>query len=125
MGAMTYLNITVRKVDRGALSSADLDRFADFIEKEVFDGGCIGKQYPHIATDRKSMYAYCEWCGSFESEILIPFAASHPEYQMELLSECNECDERERVLYQGEVMECIEEIRVFPDPEIIQWNYGE
>lgn len=124
MSTMTYLNITVRRGDRGVINSADLEQFADFFEKEIL-GGCFGKQYPNIATDRKSMYAYCEWCGTFDSERLTPFAVFHPEYQIEMIAECSDCEERERILYQGDVTEYIQEVRLFPDPEIIKWNYGE
>ena len=35
MSTMTYLNITVRRVDRGVINSADLEQFADFFEKEI------------------------------------------------------------------------------------------
>lgn len=124
MSTMTYLNITVRRVDRGALCSADLEQFADFFEKEVL-GGCFGKQYPHIATDWKSMYAYCEWCGFPEPEIMASFAHAHPEYQIEVISECNEGDDRLRTLFQGDVIDSIYEVRYFPDPQAINWKYGE
>lgn len=124
MGAMTYLSVTVRKADRGLLNSTDLDQFADFLEQEILDG-CLGNDCPHVATDQKSMYTYCEWCGFFESEILVPFAMSHPEYQVEVIAECSEGDDRERVLYHGNVMESHYEVRNFPDPTIINWKYGE
>lgn len=124
MSTMTCVNLTVRRADRGVLNSADLEQFADFYEKEIL--GCYsGKQYPHVATDWKSMYAYCELCGYFESDTLALFAEAHPEYQIELISECNECDNRERVLYQGNLMECIQEERYFPEPQVIPWKYGE
>lgn len=124
MSAITYLNFTVRRVDRMPISQEDIDFFADFIDEEMISNSS-SVEFPQIATDHKAMCAFCEWYGIYEESDMMQFAEAHPEYQIELIEECSECDSMIRCLYQGDIMEMTTEVRYFPDPQRIPWKYGE
>lgn len=123
MSEMNYLNLTVRRVDRSELSPDELEQFSAFFDREIMGGG-IGKK-TIVETNWKEMYVYFEVCGLFDETVISPFAELHPEYQIELIKESSEDGDAIRCLYQGDIMEILTEVRYFPEPERIQWKYGE
>lgn len=123
--ATAYLNITARKAESIKLTEDDYDAFESFLGSKV-QNHCVPSMFRlHLDNDHEEMWMLCEWYGVFDREVMKEFAGEHPDLQIEVIENYLDDDIRNRVLYQGELMEVLEEIRYFPSPKLINWEHLE
>ena len=123
MSCMTILNAEVRRKDGRPVSDQDL---MDFEEAWMAISWAETYDHPHIAISNHNqhrIFASGAVWHSFESADMRDFAKSHPHLQMEILADCEDLDVgNTRILYEGDVVEELFEVKFFEKPEKIKWD---
>ena len=123
MSCMTILNAEIRRKDGKPVSDQDL---MDFEEAWMAISWAETYDHPHIAISNHNqhrIFASGAVWHSFESADMRDFAKSHPHLQMEILADCDDMDVgNTRILYEGDVVEELCEVKFFEKPEKIKWD---
>ena len=120
------LQVSIRRVDGKNLTEKEVDEFNEFFRQNVLSNSLYVKWLARFCGGGYRMaFAMCDYLGYFDKNDLAQYAQSHPEHQIEVIVECDEHADQRRILYQGDIIEEMNEIRTFPEPTQIAWSFGE